>query len=875
MTVRKGALLTLVLIIASFGVYLRIQNLKFLEKKYLVDRDSYRYFRQTRLIVEDGELPDLEMARNFPEGVNLVERDTFFPKLLTVFYRVVHSIFPSVSLHHVLSLYAPITVGIALIFLFFLTYRLFGRFSAILSILLLAALPVFSQRTLAGYVDTDAIIILFLFTSLYFYLLSFRETFGVQECIFAGLAGGISGMLSLVWLGSGMVSIIFCTFQLLISWTRDYNKKDLYRFLCWLVPTLLLISSFGTSDWANLQAPFTILALYIPLATLCVVVSIFFLQGSLRFVNFLRRFRLSVGLAVSLLFLCAGVLVLTFYSQDFSWVEGLIQRLPYPYGKNGIMEFVGELQPTTLQNWWKMYGMIGVTTLVGFFLVVYGFTCQASLHSLIHASIGGVGLLMIALVDTIPQFDFFLNFVSIQSTLILIGNFCIFVSLVATARLCYQTNSSTLTNRSELHLILIVWFIVAWNLASAAMRFHLFLAPAAAILTCHFLSWLLQKIMPVFSRFWTHFLLGSIFLVWLMLMNTLDIISLGIEILTLGKVEILVPKRIQFLLTLLITALLFGPILQEMFSRKERSIPIVRVVGAISVILLTWLNLTGLYTLRSIERAVIWGVHQGSPYPDKVIRTACEWLKENVSQSAVIAADWEIGSTINEISRKTTIVDAEQHLPKILEMSQGFFCGTETTALKFLEKYRVTHLLLSSNDLGALGMHSTTLQLSPGTHVVTLRQSPEYTRETWHFTPLGESFISEFQLDEIDCQQNQCSIKSISVPLTLENQLAVATPPEILIQGRNRKHILKVKEIIIGEQSWYFPEGQLDASVWCVGNSNGGVYKNYQIIYLSEVAREWFLVKLFLGEHSSLFKLVYESGASDRSLVKVWEVQNK
>ena len=874
MTLKKGALLILVLTIASFGVYLRIQNLKFLEEKYLVGSDPYRYFRQTRLIVEEGELPDIDMGRNFPKGVDLVERSSLFPKLLAAFYEAVRSLFPSISLHHVLSLYAPITVGIALIFLFFLTYCLFGRFSAILSILLLTALPVFSQRTLAGYIDTDAIIVLFLFSSVYFYSLSFRETFGVQERVFAGLAGGISGVLSLVWLGSGMVSIIFCAFQILISWERDYSKEDLYRFLCWLLPTLLLIFSFGTSYWANLQAPFTILALYIPLATLCVVVSIFFLQRSPLFVSVSRRFRLSVGLAVSFLFLCTGVLVLTLYSQDFSWVGELIQRLRYPYGRNGVMDFVGELQPTTWQNWWKMYGMIGVTTLVGFFWAIYSFTGRDFLHSIFHASIGGAGLLMIALVGIIPQFEF-LDLVSIQSILILLGNLCLFVSLVATACLRYRINPSRPTHRTELYLMLIIWLIIAWNLASAAVRFHLFLAPAAAILTCHFLSWILQRTMPVFSHFWTHFLLGLIFLSWLMLINASDIVSFGVEILTLGKVNISFPERIQFLITILITALLFGPILQEILSRKDGFIPIVRVVGAVSVVLLIWLNLTGLYTLGSVERAVIWGAHQGRPYPDKAIRTACEWLKENVSQNAVIAADWEIGSAINEIGRKTTIVDEEQNIPKILEMAQAFFCGTETTTLKFLEKYGVTHLLLSSNDLAALGMHSMTLQPSAETHVATFRESPRYTPKTWHFTPLGKPFISAFQLDRIDCQQSQCSIESISVPLTLENQLAVETPPEILIQGQNKAHILRVKEIIIGEQSWYFPDGQLDASVWCVGNLNGSVYKNYQVIYLSEVAREWFLVKLFLGEHSSLFKLVYESGPSDSSLVKVWEVQGK
>ncbi|RKU33243.1 hypothetical protein C6499_01820 [Candidatus Poribacteria bacterium] len=881
MTVQKGILLALVLIIASFGVYLRVQNLKLLEERYLVGSDPYRYFRQARLIIEEGKLPDVEMARNFPEGLNLAERSTLFPKLLAASYKGIHSIFPAHSLHHVLSLYPPISVGIALIFLFLIAHHLFGRFTALLTLLMLAALPIFMQRTLAGYIDTDPLIVLLLFAGIYFYLLSFQESFGILELVCAGIAGGILGMLSSIWPGGGMVLLIFCAFQLLISWEKDYTRADLYRFACWLLPIVLLILGFGTNYWKNSQSVFTVLALYVPLATFCAVVTIFFLQQSKRCVRFSQRFGLPVGLFVSLLLICASVLVLTLYSRDFSWIEGLIQRLRYPYGKNGVMEFVGELQPTTWKNWQKVYGTIGLTTIAGFSLVAYSYSSQNLWRSLIQAGLGGAGLLMIGLIGTVPEVEI-LDLFSIQSTLILLGNFCLFVSLASAAHFRYHKRlgidpsislSATPINGGKLHLILIVWFVITWNLGSAAVRFHLFLAPVAAILTCHFFSWLLQKTLPRFSRFQTQFLLGFIFLAWLMLINASDIFSLGLQVLTFGRIDISLSGRIQFLLTLLITAVLFGPILQEMLSGKGGSILIHRAVGAICVVLLIWLNLTGLYAFGSVERAVIWGARQGGPYPNKVVRTACEWLKENVPQNAVIAADWGIGSAINEVGRRTTIVDEEQNIPRILEMAQEFFCGTEDAARQFLEKYGVTHLLLSSDELGKLNIHSAALQPSAETSTVWFQPGPEYTPETWHYIPINESALPEFQSDDIRCQRSECSIESVSIPLTWENHLIVKTPPEVLIQRQNKtRQKLTVKEVIIGEQSWYFPEGQLNASIWCVGNMNKQSYHNYQTIYLSEAAREWFLVKLFLGEHSNRFKLVYESEASDKLQVKVWEV---
>ncbi len=873
MTLKKISLLALVLIIAGFGVYLRVQNLKFLEEKYLVASDSYRHFRQARLIIEEGKLPDIDYARNFPEGLNLAERSTLFPKLLAAFYKGVHSIFPSVSLHYILSLYPPIAIGIALIFLFLFTHRLLGRFDALLALLLLATLPVFSQRTLAGYVDTDALIILLLFSGIYFYSLSFQQNVRTRELIFAGISGGILGILSLVWLGSGMVFLVFCASQLLISWEKNYTKEDLYRFFCWFSPILLLILGFGTSYWINFQAAFTVLALYVPLVTFCIVVAIFFLQRSPQFASFSFRFRLSVGLTASLILLCTGVLILTVYSRDFTWVEGLIQRLRYLYGKNGVMEFVGEMQPTTWQNWRKAYGIIGLTSLAGFFLVAYSFHHQHFLRSVSHASIGGIGLLMIAFVGTIPSFRIF-GLLSAQSTLILLGNFCIFASLVSTAHLRHQMNSSSLTNTGKLHLLLIVWFIIAWNLASVAVRFHLFLAPIMVILTCHFFSWLLKKTMPIFSHSRTQFLLVLICLTWLILINAIDIVSFGIQIMTFGKIKTSFSGHIQFFITLFITLVLFGPILQEMLSQKAGSKVIFRTVGAIGIMLLIWINLTGLYALASVERAVIWETVKGRPYPNKITRTAGEWLKDNVSQNAVIATNWDIGSVINEISRKTTIIDEEQNFPRILEMAQDVFCGTEATALQFLQKYEVTHLMLSSNELRRLNIHSTSLQLGTEDSVVILQPGLENTPANWHFIPPNKSAIPEFQIGKVYYQQDEYSIESVSVQFAWENQLFVKTPPEIVLQRQEEKQALTIKELIIGEQSWYFPEGKINATIWCIGNVNGPIYQNYHTIYLPEAAREWFLVKLFLGEQSSHFKLVFESEASDRPQVKVWDVQS-
>jgi asparagine N-glycosylation enzyme membrane subunit Stt3 len=456
--VMKNPIIAVASIIVVFGIYLRVQNLKFLQGKYLYGTDSYRYFRQTRLIVEEGELPQIDHERNFPEGLDLTHRSIFLARILALFYSFIHAVLPSVSLHCFASLYPPIATGIALIFFFLLTRRLLGDFTALLALLMLAGLPVFIQRTRAGYVDTDALIILFLFTGTHFYLLSFTADSSIGQLAFAGIAGGVFGLLGLTWPGSGMIFLIFCIFQLMLSWESHYTKRELYRFSCWLFPMMALILTFGKMYWQQPQAPFAILALYIPVVAWCILLAIVTMQRSPRVIGiFCRRFRLSVGLGASLIFIFAGGLGFTIYSRDLSWVGGLIQHLRYPFGSSGVMKFVGELKATSVGNWWSVYGMTGFIALAGFCLLAYRFRSRNLRHPVVHSLMGVLGLLAIAAQGSILESDVLGRFSS-RSSLILLDNICLLASLVSATRVRSLVSPvGSADHTDELNLLLLVW----------------------------------------------------------------------------------------------------------------------------------------------------------------------------------------------------------------------------------------------------------------------------------------------------------------------------------------------------------------------------------------------------------------------------------
>ena len=78
---------TLLFLMIAFGIFLRVQNRDALEEPYLFGTDSYRCFRQTRQIVESGDLPRMDTMRNSPAGIdNTTVTPLFLPCVVTVLH---------------------------------------------------------------------------------------------------------------------------------------------------------------------------------------------------------------------------------------------------------------------------------------------------------------------------------------------------------------------------------------------------------------------------------------------------------------------------------------------------------------------------------------------------------------------------------------------------------------------------------------------------------------------------------------------------------------------------------------------------------------------------------------------------------------------
>ena len=72
--------------------------------------DSARYLRQAKLIVEDGELPEVDHMRWAPIGVQTNQRLTLFPVILAGLFNLLSWFIPSLTIEYFAVLFPVISL---------------------------------------------------------------------------------------------------------------------------------------------------------------------------------------------------------------------------------------------------------------------------------------------------------------------------------------------------------------------------------------------------------------------------------------------------------------------------------------------------------------------------------------------------------------------------------------------------------------------------------------------------------------------------------------------------------------------------------------------------------------------------------------------
>jgi dolichyl-diphosphooligosaccharide--protein glycosyltransferase len=343
---REGIILAGVLLTA---LALRLYTYSY---EYLMGVDPFHHYRIAAYILETGSFPERWYLSRYPLGEVIVQPMGLYYASILLYKALAPMGF---SLMQAFKL-APPFFGVAtLIPVYLITKDLFGRRQAFYATLLLAFLPAFTYRTLAGFYRGDAFFTFFMATGLYFYLRSLADP------RLAFLAGACFGLMGVVWNGF-IFGFVVLSFSLVLYSVVAYlrggsSKKALLSYVITvalgvgMIKYLVLVQGDG-GGWFLGDLTRYIIPATIAFAGFLVLLGYAAPQLS-------SRSKLLVILGVSL-----AALVAAFYFSP----EALKQMLlGYGLVKGGdpFLGTIGELYPPSLEHLWQYFPVTSLLFLAG------------------------------------------------------------------------------------------------------------------------------------------------------------------------------------------------------------------------------------------------------------------------------------------------------------------------------------------------------------------------------------------------------------------------------------------------------------------------------------------------------------------------------
>ena len=272
--------------------------------------------------------------------------------------------------------------------------------------------------------------------------------------------------------------------------------------------------------------------------------------------------------------------------------------------------------------------------------------------------------------------------------------------------------------------------------------------------------------------------------------------------------------------------------------------------------ILFWTPIGG-HATRSIYAAA----RMKNPTPGKGSEAkAIHWMKETLSETAVVAANWGSGNRINVLGGVKTITDPDHYLPHWVHLYyRHIFCAqSEREALEFLKTHNATHLMLSEHGiLSNAGSYSfigsdensdRMFKIHPLERTETTIGSP------YRLLPKRYSTTDPFFVLDIVRKD----LERLTVSATFENGTHLSKEIHVSHHHDTQTSL----DFQNGGAILYFKHNDAE--------HNFRFHKAYSV-----PAPGWnsFSVKIFLrGEHSDAFVPVYPVTGDAPPKIKIWEI---
>tara|TARA_Y100000034_G_scaffold110153_1_gene142063 strand:+ start:672 stop:3383 length:2712 start_codon:yes stop_codon:yes gene_type:complete len=826
------------IIIAWFGYYIRTRNLPLLKDmvtgKYIpLALDPHAFLRYAKTILEKGSLPIVDSMRYYPWGYdNLVEF-----KLLSYFivylYKFLHFFNSALTIEKVHVLYPPIIFIFGLLFFFLLIRKLFDYKIALLGSLLLAIIPSYLYRTMAGFSDKEAFGMFFFFAALYFFV-SGWQTKTKKSWAFGILAGLSTGLMGLVWGGLAFLVSIIGLFTLISFVFLKFKKNLFFSYVSWYVVFYLIMIIFrGYSLHSIIGVYFgavAILALFVGLGN--------YLVSKFKWKNKIEeKFRLPSGFAVLIIVTLLGVLFAFFImGQDliFNQIGQIYNTLTTPFGNDRWQLTVAEAHQPYLTNQigqfgWKFFWVY----VLGSVVLVYNLLKRLN-KKVRNVGVGVYVLFILGFsLSRYSQSSIVLNGVSFFSQKIMYFGTILLLLGVYLGYYLYiykkdkEKFSKILGSKQNL-LFVLIWFFILLVASRSAIRLLFIFSTIISILVAYLgvklfdYSWILKKD-------WQK--IGAWIILFLIFINPFSISSLAYGILDKGVI------------------------------------------------------------IEHSKRAMEQGKYTGPSYSQQW-QIAGDWVRKNVPEDAVFSHWWDYGYWVQTGFNRTTVTDGGNAYMSLNHfMGRSVLTGqSEIEALEFLKAHEVTHFLAISDEIGkypafsSIGSDENWDRYSWMPPFVLDPRKTQETRDSvvhtytgvspidWDFTYKGEFF-----------PKGGSAILGFFIPTQDLDGTPIIQSPFVIVANNGQQKQIPLECVFFNGQELKFDQEGLKGCLQIIPKIDGETVNPIgAAIYVSEKVRRTNFARLYLfNRQSQNFKLVYnDDGGMPLSLyngriigpLKIWEV---
>ncbi len=353
-------LLALILWLAFF---IRKQNWHLLKDvttgEYIsLEIDSALFLRYAQHITEHGRLFDIDMLRNFPYGLP-IDFGTYTSYFIAYLWKILSGIGFDVSVEFIQVIYPTIATLIATIFLFLLVRRLFDYRVALLSCLFLVSMPAFLFRSISS--DHDILGLMFVFMTLYFFVVGWQSKNNSSHIIFGFLAA-VSTVFGFSTAGNIKIFImVVALFTLIHVLLNNVKESDIYVYPVWYLVAFGYLIISGTRSFSSLLSDYSS-GLPATFAFVALLLYFFFNTAYFKKLNFYNKLnKIPTGFLTAIFTGIIGVLFFIFFigfNRFIRIFEEIFNLFTEALVFNRWASTVAENRRVFIVDWFSTFGSV-------------------------------------------------------------------------------------------------------------------------------------------------------------------------------------------------------------------------------------------------------------------------------------------------------------------------------------------------------------------------------------------------------------------------------------------------------------------------------------------------------------------------------------